>query len=239
MRLRRGLVYAAIHTTISVGLIYWQEQPFWEYIPVVPSATKAISRETLGGLDVDDVEDKTPLTPCEAANISERPTSSQEKIVAIDNLPIALITGWHLPCSPPSRLDERIQARYGFTQKAERVTGWLLCSMALVLWFIVGGYPMIRRRFRRWYTEPGLFMTVCTLASLLVLGIGWSISRIPPHMDAHMGEYVADAAEVVIQLAALPMVFAAAGWAWWVGLIFWTRWKAARRWFDRRTLVED
>ena len=56
--------------------------------------------------------------------------------------------------------------------------GWLLCSMALVLWFIVGGYPMIRRRFRRWYTEPGLFMTVCTLASLLVLGIGWSISRI-------------------------------------------------------------
>ena len=35
------------------------------------------------------------------------------------------------------------------------------------------------------------------------------------------------------------VILAAAGWAWWVGLIFWTRWKAARRWFDRRTLVED
>ena len=88
-------------------------------------------------------------------------------------------------------------------------------------------------------TEPGLFMTVCTLASLLVLGIGWSISRIPLHISAHVGQYVAELAEVVLQVAALPMVFAAAGWVWWVGLIFWTRWKAARRWFDRRTLVED
>jgi hypothetical protein len=238
MRLRRGLTYATIHLGVAVGLVYWQEQPFWEYIPVVPTAPKAISHETPQVLDGEVVEDRTPLTPCEVANTSERPTSSQEKIVAIDNLPIALITGWHLPCSVPSRLDEQIQARYGFTQKAERVAGWLLCSMALVLWFIVGGFPMIRRRFRRWYTEPGLFMTVCTLVSLLVLGIGWSISRIPPHIDAHMGEYVTDLADVVIQVAALPMVFAAAGWVWWVGLIFWTRWKAARRWFDRRTLVE-
>jgi hypothetical protein len=50
-------------------------------------------------------------------------------------------------------------------------------------------------------------------------------------------EYVVELADVVTQVAALPMLFVAAGWAWWVGLFFYTRWKAVRRWYDRKTLM--
>jgi hypothetical protein len=228
-------VYAAIHFGVAVGLVYWQEAPFWEYIPVAATAPRGVPHEA----NATDNEDRPPLNACDAANVSERPMSSQEKILAIDNLPVALITGWHLPCSIPSRLDRPIQERYGFTQKAERVTGWLISAMALVLWFIVGGFPMIRRRHRRWYTEPGLFMTICTLVSMLLLGIGWSFSLILPHLSAKMGEVVSDVPDVVTQVAALPMLFVAAGWVWWVGLFFYTRWKAMRRRLSRRALVDE
>jgi hypothetical protein len=235
MRLRRGLVYGAIHLGVTVGLVYWQEAPFWEYIPTVASVPRAVPHEA----NPTDIEDRPPLNACDAANNSERPTSAQEKILAIDNLPVALITGWHLPCSIPSRLDMQIQARYGFTQKAERVTGWIISASALVLWFIVGGFPMIRRRHRRWYTEPGLFMTLCTLVAMLLLGIGWSIARIPPSDKASVTDLIAQVADVVTSVAALPMLFVLAGWIWWVGLFFYTRWRATLRWINRRTLVAE
>ncbi len=219
---------ATVHTAITVGLVYWQEVPFWDYIPTVPRAARRVPHEA----EAVDTEDRAPLNPCELADDSDRPTSPQEKIVAIDNLPIALSTGWHLPCSEPSRLDRLIQARYGFTQKAERVTGWLISALALVLWFIVGAFPMVRGRRRRWYTEPGLFMTLCALLSMLLLGIGWSISRIESDVATNI-------AYVVMQIAVLPILFVGAGWVWWVGLFFYTRWRKTRRWLDRRALAAE
>jgi hypothetical protein len=233
MRLRRGLFYAALHLGVTVGLVYWQEAPFWDYIPTVPTAPRSVPHEMAAQTEDDaPSEDRAPVNPCEAAAVSERPISSQEKILAVDNLPIALITGWHLPCSVPSRLDKLIQARYGFTQTAELVTGRLIAALALVLWFFVGAYPLMRKRFRHWYTEPGLFMTLCTLVSMLVLGIAWAISRI-------QSDLAPPVADVVNQVAALPMVFVLVGWVWWVGLFFYTRWKAMRRRLDRRALEAE
>jgi hypothetical protein len=235
MRLGRGLAFAAVHLGVTVGLVYWQEVPFWDYIPAVASAPRGVPHEA----NAFDTEDRPPSNACDAANTSERPMSSQEKILAIDNLPVALITGWHLPCSIPSRLDTLIQARYGFTQKAERVTGWIISALALVLWFIVGGFPMVRRRHRRWYTEPGIFMTLCTLVAMLLLAIGWSISRIPPSYKPSVTDFIAQVADVVTSVAALPMLFVGAGWVWWVGLFFYTSWKAVRRRINRRTRATE
>ena len=182
-----------------------------------------------------------PINPCETANVSERPTSPQEKIGAIDNLPIALITGWHLPCSVPSRLDRKIQSWYGFTQEAESVTNKFISLSALVLWFIVGGFPMIRGRHRRWYTEPGLFMTLSALVSMLLLGIGWSISRIPAEAAPPIPEYAGPRQSLrwVMRTAVVPMLFVLAGWVWLAGLFFYTRFKATRRWLDRRARLAD
>src|ERR1019366_1212109 len=167
MRLRRGLAFAAIHFGVTVGLMYWQEAPYWDYIPIVPTAQRTGLHDVtidLGlGAGDSEFQDRAPVNPCEAANVSERPTSPQEKILAIDNLPIALITGWHLPCSVPSRLVRQIQVSYGFTQESESTTGKVISILALVLWFIVGGFPMVHRRHRRWYTEPGYFMTLSVL----------------------------------------------------------------------------
>jgi hypothetical protein len=111
--------------------------------------------------------------------------------------------------------------------------------LALVLWFFVGGNPLMRKRFRHWYSEPGPFMTVSTLVSMLLLGIGWSIARISPHVPERATEYVVELADLVTQVAALPMIFVLAGWGWWVGLFVYTRWKAMRRRQDRRALAEE
>ncbi len=238
MRLRRGLLFAAIHMAITVGLVYWQEAPFWDYIPIVPTAQRTAPHDITAQLGVNegdtaadsDYQDRPPQNPCQAADVSDRPTSSQERILEIDNLPIALITGWHLPCSPPSRLDRQIQVWYGFTQESESVTGRVIAILALVLWFVVGGFPMIRRRHRRWYTEPGLFMTLSTLLAVLLLGIGWSIS----HIDSDLATNISDG---VIRIAVFPMLFVAIGWIWWVGLFFYTRWKMTRRWLNRRAVA--
>ena len=240
MRLRRGLVYGAFHLGVAVGLLYWQEAPFWDYIPSVPTTPKGVPHEmAVQSADEGPSEDRAPVNPCEAAAVSERPTSSPERILAVDNLPIALITGWHLPCSEPSRLDKLIQAHYGFTRKSEQVTGGLIAALALVLWFFVGGNPLMRKRFRHWYTEPGQFMTLCTLVSMLLLGLGWLIARIAPHVPDKVTEYVVELADMVTQVAALPMVFALVGWAWWVGLLIYTRWRAMRHRQDRRALAEE
>jgi hypothetical protein len=234
-------MFAAVHLGVTVGLVYWQEAPFWDYIPIVPTAQRTTPHEvtTELGEDEADVDERTPVNPCEDANVSNRPTSSQEKILAIDNLPIALITGWHLPCSPPSRLDRQIQVWYGFTQESESVTGRVICILAMVLWFIVGGFPMIRRRHRRWYNEPGLFMTLSLLVSMVLLGIGWSISRIPADSAPPISDYAMAVSEAVIQVAPLPMILVAAGWVWWVGLFFYTRLKKTRRWLDRRAMPAE
>jgi hypothetical protein len=234
-------MFAAVHTVITVGLAYWTEAPYWDYIPIVPTAQRGAPHEVTTQLGEEDsnLDERTPPNPCETANSPERPTSTQEKILAVDNLPIALITGWHLPCSEPSRLDRQIQSWYGFTQEAESVTGRFISLSALLLWFVVGGFPMVRRRQRRWYTEPGLFMTLSTLLAMLLLGIGWSISRIPADSMPPISGYAAPTSEIVMQLAALPMLFVAAGWVWWVGLFFYTRAKATRRWLIRRGQQAD
>jgi hypothetical protein len=234
-------VFAAVHTAITVGLGYWQEAPYWDYIPIVPTthstARVDVTAQVAG--DNSDLDDRAPTNPCEIASLSDRPTSPQEKILAIDNLPVALITGWHLPCSVPSWLDRKFQSWYGFTQQAESVTSKFISLSALVLWFIVGGFPMVRRKYRRWYTEPGLFMTLSTLVAMLLLGVGWSISRVPAEAVSPIPEYAAAVSEVVIQLAVVPMLFVLAGWVWLVGLFFYTRWRATRRWLDRRARLAE
>jgi hypothetical protein len=67
---------------------------------------------------------------------------------------------------------------------------------------------------------------------MLVLVIGWCIS----HIHTNFASAVAD---VVTQFAALPMVFAAGGWIWWVGLVFYTRWRATVRWIEKRAPLEE
>jgi hypothetical protein len=234
-------MFAAVHTAITVALVYWQEAPYWDYIPIVPTAQRGIPHDVTTYLEdgEPDLQDRAPVNPCESANTSERPTTPQERILAIDNLPVVLITGWHLPCGIPSRLDKRVQTWYGFTQEAESVVGKVISVLALVLWFIVGGFPMIRSRHRKWYNEPGIFMTVCAIVSMVFLGIGWLVSRVPADSRPPIPEYAAQTSDVILQLAVLPMLLVAIGWIWWVGLFFYTRWKKTRRWLDHRARMAE
>jgi hypothetical protein len=72
----------------------------------------------------------------------------------------------------------------------------VLCALVALEWFLVGGFPLIHPR--RWWLEPGAFITVCTL-------IGTALAVIP---------YVAHVSVVSSWIAFLA-------WFWWFGLLVW------------------
>jgi hypothetical protein len=65
-----------------------------------------------------------------------------------------------------------------------------------VQWTLVGGLPLIRPR--RWWLEPGAFITICAVPAFVFV-------LIPPVEEA----------------ALFPASFAALAWLWWFGLLVW------------------
>ena len=82
------------------------------------------------------------------------------------------------------------------TRKAEVIIWAILFGGVVVLWIFVGGLPLIRPR--RWWQEPGVFITICTLTATLLFpvpGIGI--------------------------LYRIPLLFAAFAWLYWLLLLIW------------------
>jgi len=69
----------------------------------------------------------------------------------------------------------------------------------------VGGYPLVRPR--RWWLEPGAFITACTLPAALASLL------IPPAWDLRF--------PIVDGIAMVPAVVAMLAWLWWFGLLIW------------------
>jgi hypothetical protein len=93
-------------------------------------------------------------------------------------------------------LESVAEKHYGRTRKSEVVILTILCAGVAFQWFLVGGFPLIRPR--RWWWEPGAFITLCTVAAfalVLIPGVG-TLSR-------------------------LPMPFALLAWLFWFGLLVW------------------
>jgi len=138
----------------------------------------------------------------------------QEEVVRMANMPAAALTGWRLVCPADWTLSALLK-RSGIWRMtthaefaAQRRIDVVLCLLIVLQWFLVGGFPL--RRPRRWWGEPGAFITACFVIASL-------ISVVKPIGD----------------LARFPALGAAFGWFWWFGLLVWIivrfEWRSAIR----------
>jgi hypothetical protein len=148
------------------------------------------------------------FNPCAEGGFVDGPISPQDEVAGLANMPVALLTGWHEPCTTPGLLGSAVEKRLHRTRISEIVILTILCSLVALQWFLVGGFPLIQPR--RWWLEPGAFITICTL-------VGAALALIP---------YVGN-------VAAIPALLAALAWLWWFGLLVWKPlrwgWRTARR----------
>jgi hypothetical protein len=141
--------------------------------------------------------------------------STQELVVGIINLPIIDWTGWHENCPEKWTLAGRVDpGKFGWASQPsiarQKKVDAGMAVMIAALWFFVGAFPL--RRPKRWWTEPGAFITACAVVAL-------------PFALPYSG----------LVLARLPASAALFAWLWWFGLLVWkscrAAWLLARRTF--------
>jgi len=214
MNWRRGLLLAGTHLVLAGSLLAWQESESWRYIkseqlgPSQPRLELAAFQEegqTIG------------INPCADEGIWDGEMSPQETVSLMANLPVALLTGWHVPCTSQGFLDSAVEKslssmvenRFHRTRGSEILILVILCAFVAVEWLLVGGFPLMQPR--HWLLEPGALITICTL-----LGTGLAII---PH---------------VAHLSRIAAAMAGCAWLWWFGLLVWRTlrfgWRRAAAW---------
>ena len=81
--------------------------------------------------------------------------------------------------------------------KAMRRVDLALCVLIAVQWFLIGSLPLIQAR--RWWAEPGAFITVCTAIASGMFAL-FPVNR---------------------RLGASACSDRLCGWVWWLGLLLW------------------
>lgn len=203
MNWRRGLLLAGIHLVVAGTMLAWQESEYWRYLKSERFDPSPAHLE----LAVFQEEQTISFNPCDEGVFIDG-FSPQNRIGGAASLPVALITGWHTPCSTPSFLGSIVETRYHRTRISEILNIAILCVLVFIQWLLVGGFPLIRPRF--WWCEPGVFITFCTL-------VGTALAAIPN----------------LAHTSVIPASFAELGWLWWFGLLAWTGfrsgWRLVRR----------
>lgn len=157
--------------------------------------------------------------PCDEGGVIDRAASPGEILVGAANMPAVLLVGSHEPCAVPSALDTHVEKRYGRTRRAEVLILTIQCAVFIVWWFFVGAYPLVLPR--RWWLEPGAFITACTIPAASVsmfVPTAWDLQF--PIVDW-----------VAMVLAAVAML----AWLWWCGLLIWRMTRFAVRTFAGTT----
>ena len=200
MNWRRGLLLAGIHLVVAVSLLAWDESFYW----------RSIKSEQLGPspthLQFTAFQEEQTITfnPCADDGVEDGEVSPLSKIAGMANLPVVLLTGWHEPCRSPSLLDSMVESslssmvekRFHRTRRSEALILVILCILVAVEWLFVGGFPLIRPR--RWWMEPGAFITIFTLVDTVLATI--------PH-EANLSGNLS--------------LISACAWLWWFGLLVW------------------
>jgi len=193
MNWRRGLLLAGIHFAVAASLSVWMEWGYWPQIRSEMVRQRPVVTEQMSAEEAEELS----FFPCDEGGGWCGPTPPQAEIAGIANLPVALLSDWHIPCTVGTgSLDSVVEKHYARTRKAEVIIWAILFGGVVVLWIFVGGLPLIRPR--RWWQEPGVFITICTLTATLLFpvpGIGI--------------------------LYRIPLLFAAFAWLYWLLLLIW------------------
>jgi hypothetical protein len=192
MNWRRGLLLAGIHLAVAVPLILSLEARDAKYLrnrhisvspPVQTSQPAAQEGETVS------------FSPC-GMWVHYPP---QTVIVNFANIPAFILTGWQMECPPHWSLSGRLHADWKHrTIESQRQVNIGLVILIAIQWILVGSFPL--RKPVRWWEEHGIIITLCTVASGLLVQI--------PN-DGY------DA------LPTAPMLIAGLIWFWWFGLLVW------------------
>ena len=189
MNWRRGILLAGINLAVAAPLMIWFEAGYWPLIRTNVNTLTDLEKEQIK-------EDGYPFNPCYGGRFCWPVNPEIQLVAPMDNLPVALLTGWHSPCEPQSRIDAVVESLLGRTRRSEIVTTSILCAGVSIEWLMVGGFPLVR--FRRRWLEPGALVTSCTLVGMLLVVIPY----------AH-------------PLARLPLCCVLCAWFWWFGLLIW------------------
>jgi hypothetical protein len=129
---------------------------------------------------------------------------SQVVVVQSADLPADLLAGWEEICPPNWSLAGRLrrikpwQPTPSSIATQRRIDAGFALMIAMQ-WFLLGSFSMVRNTsWRRWWREPGSFITVFTIPAAL-------FALIYPNNE-------------VSRLLALPAMMA---WFWWLGLLVW------------------
>ncbi|HWG20631.1 MAG TPA: hypothetical protein VG225_08875 [Terracidiphilus sp.] len=189
-------------------LILWEESANWEWIR---------QRENdrpmpVSTVTVDDGQ-TVSFSPC---GLWERLSVPREILNSAEG-PAVVLSGWRM-CAPYIWTPAGLAGASSFhhSRAIEKAASASLCGLIVVIWVLVGGFPLKRRS--KWYDEPGSFITMCTVASgalLIAGGMPWLAvqwwTKAPHPWNAPGG----------LMFAAFPSFFAGCAWFWWFGLLVW------------------
>ncbi|HEY2861943.1 MAG TPA: hypothetical protein VGJ21_26315 [Terracidiphilus sp.] len=206
MKVRRGLLFAGIHLAIAAGMFAWNEVPYWQFL----KSENAPSHSPLRQIAWQE-EGEVDFNPCDW---TDRQSSPMETIMMAQIGFLGFAGAGHVPCSSESGIERFIEARFGTrTKQSEAVIGVVTCLAIAFQWLLVGGFPLVRPR--RWWLEPGAFITLCTCvaANLLCLDGLFLLARRGAVPDARLFFGVG-----VYRLVLCPALIM---WLVWAGLFVW------------------
>ena len=136
-----------------------------------------------------------------------------ERILVATELPAVMVSELGGRCNPQLPLARFFVKEFGEATRKTEVFEAITCLALIVLqWFLIGSFPLVRTE-RRWWAEPGSFITACAV-------VGATIAAIP----------------FVSFLAGIPQMLAILAWLWWFLLLIWTTIRSAWRLVSRRKL---
>jgi len=119
-------------------------------------------------------------------------------------IPAFFLAGWGDECPSAWTLAGRLRGAMSWPPTASSMAAQLRIDVGFAVlialqWFLLGAFPLVRTpRWRRWWGEPGAFITVCAV-------IGGLLMLIYPDTGA----------------ARLFGMLAMLAWFWWFGLLIW------------------
>jgi hypothetical protein len=156
MQWRRGLLLAGIHVVVAAGMFVQAESAAWPMIKANTDRNAVLRPPAPLG------EGTVTFHLCDGTWLL--PLPPEEKVVGFANLPVAVLTGWHQPCTSYSGLTAIVEGQLGTSTCASEITiSIILCVLVFMQWFLVGGFPIVQAR--RWWLEPGVLITTCTVPS--------------------------------------------------------------------------
>jgi hypothetical protein len=221
MNWRRGLLLAGINLVAAVPLIlmldardaqYLRERDENTAIAARESAAREAAREAKSPASAETAEEEQTVSfnPCELWVHY----TVQVDVVRVGNPLASALTGWRFVCPDKWTLAGMLlgpgeRAWTAAAMSAHRQVDAGLCLLILVQWFLVGAFPL--RKPIRWWAEPGIFITACTVVAVCFALI--------PAVDG---------------VAHLPVLLAGCAWFWWFGLLAWKLlrfgWRRAAGW---------